>query len=285
MHKNIESLCCVTGTNIVLQVNYTSKTNRKCALQPRGSLLLQQCLEETDPGMPLAPASNHPPTLFPVAAFGISHSAVHNHWDQPLFFELNCLLLINYELPDLSELFHWDGGHINCPVNMHLWASYTYFSLGFYFDHDWCGSGGYGLLFSWDGRGEVPGCTVSLENVKPEWQPRPLPEHAEASQDKWGKIQDAKEATLLLEQNLSQALLDQHGLVSAHVDSHICDFLENHFLGEEMKLIKKDGWPPDPPPQAVWSPGWVGWISIYWKGSPSSTTRSLWGPVAFEVPP
>ena len=106
MHKNIESLCCVTGTNIVLQVNYTSKTNRKCALQPRGSLLLQQCLEETDPGMPLAPASNHPPTLFPVAAFGISHSAVHNHWDQPLFFELNCLLLINYELPDLSELFH-----------------------------------------------------------------------------------------------------------------------------------------------------------------------------------
>ena len=56
-----------------------------------------------------------------------------------------------------------------------------------------------------------------------------------------GKIQDAKEATLLLEQNLSQALLDRHGLVSAHVDFHICDFLENHFLGEETKLIKKDG--------------------------------------------
>ena len=35
--------------------------------------------------------------------------------------------------------------------------------------------------------------------------------------------------------------MDQHGLVSAHVDSHICDFLENHFLGEEMKLIKKLG--------------------------------------------
>ena len=128
MHKNIESLCCVTGTNIVLQVNYTSKTNRKCALQPRGSLLLQQCLEETDPGMPLAPASNHPPTLFPVAAFGISHSAVHNHWDQPLFFELNCLLLINYELPNSSELFHQG----EATVNIRLRAFYTCLSLGFW---------------------------------------------------------------------------------------------------------------------------------------------------------
>ena len=27
MYRNLESLCCVTGTNIVFQVNYTSKTN------------------------------------------------------------------------------------------------------------------------------------------------------------------------------------------------------------------------------------------------------------------
>ena len=29
MYRNIESLCCVTVTNIVWQVNYTSKTNRQ----------------------------------------------------------------------------------------------------------------------------------------------------------------------------------------------------------------------------------------------------------------
>ena len=38
--------------------------------------MLQQCLDETDPGMPLAPASDHPPTFIPVATFGISYSAV-----------------------------------------------------------------------------------------------------------------------------------------------------------------------------------------------------------------
>ena len=47
------------------------------------------------------------------------------------------------------------------------------------------------------------------------------------------------EAALLLEKNLNQALLDLHGLASARRDPHICDFLENHFLDEEVKLIKK----------------------------------------------
>ena len=61
------------------------------------------------------------------------------------------------------------------------------------------------------------------------------------SQEEWGKSQDAIEAALLLETNLEQAILDLHGLRSARADPHICDFLENHFLDEEMKLIKKMG--------------------------------------------
>ncbi|XDC69601.1 hypothetical protein R6Z07F_000774 [Ovis aries] len=45
----------------------------------------------------------------------------------------------------------------------------------------------------------------------------------------------------LEEKNLNQALLDLHGLASARRDPHICDFLENHFLDEDVKLIKKMG--------------------------------------------
>ncbi|OBS73740.1 hypothetical protein A6R68_15722 [Neotoma lepida] len=61
------------------------------------------------------------------------------------------------------------------------------------------------------------------------------------SQDEWGKSQEAMEAALALEKNLNQALLDLHSLASARTDPHLCDFLENHFLGEEVKLIKKMG--------------------------------------------
>uniref|UniRef100_A0A4W2DFR9 Ferritin n=1 Tax=Bos indicus x Bos taurus TaxID=30522 RepID=A0A4W2DFR9_BOBOX len=112
---------------------------------------------------------------------------------------------------------------VNRLVNMQLRASYTYLSLGFYFDRDDVALEA--LLKLQNQRG---GRALFLDVQKP-------------SQDEWGKTQDAMEAALLVEKNLNQALLDLHGLASARGDPHICDFLENHFLDEEVKLIKKMG--------------------------------------------
>uniref|UniRef100_A0A8D1TFM8 Ferritin n=1 Tax=Sus scrofa TaxID=9823 RepID=A0A8D1TFM8_PIG len=61
------------------------------------------------------------------------------------------------------------------------------------------------------------------------------------SQDEGGKTQETKKAAIHLEKGLNQALLDLHALGSAHTSHNICDFLENHFLDEEVKLIKKMG--------------------------------------------
>lgn len=59
------------------------------------------------------------------------------------------------------------------------------------------------------------------------------------SQDEWGgKTQAAMEAALAMEKNPHQAPLGLHSLGSAHTAPHLCDFLENHFLNEEVKLIK-----------------------------------------------
>ena len=64
------------------------------------------------------------------------------------------------------------------------------------------------------------------------------------------------EAALLKEKNLNQALLGLHRLGSACVDPHICDFRENHF---QMRWnSQEDGWPPDSPLQAGWSPAGLG---------------------------
>ncbi|KAB1269460.1 Ferritin light chain [Camelus dromedarius] len=49
------------------------------------------------------------------------------------------------------------------------------------------------------------------------------------------------EAAIVLEENLNQVLLDLHALGSARADPHLCDFLENRFLDEVVKLIKKMG--------------------------------------------
>ena len=60
-----------------------------------------------------------------------------------------------------------------------------------------------------------------------------------SSEDEWGKTQGALEAALLIEKNLNQTILDLHGLGCTREDPHFCDFLENHFLDEKVKFIKK----------------------------------------------
>nr|KAF6348543.1 hypothetical protein mMyoMyo1_005353 [Myotis myotis] len=49
------------------------------------------------------------------------------------------------------------------------------------------------------------------------------------------------EAAMSLEKNLNEALLDLHTLCSTSTDLHLCDFLKNHFLDEEVKIIRKMG--------------------------------------------
>ncbi|KAB0385022.1 hypothetical protein FD755_006939 [Muntiacus reevesi] len=130
---------------------------------------------------------------------------------------------------------------INHLVNMQLRASYTYLSLGFYIDRDDVALEGAGHFFRELAKEKREGmeCLLKLQN---QHGGRALfLDMQKPSQDEWGKTQDSMEATLLVGENLNQALLDLHGLASAHGDSHICDFLGNHFLDEEVKLIKKMG--------------------------------------------
>ena len=130
---------------------------------------------------------------------------------------------------------------VNRLVNMQLWASYTYLSLGSYFDHDDVALEGVGHFFHELAKEKRKG-TERLFKLQNQRGGRTLFLNVQKpSQDEWGKTQDAVEAALLIEKNLNQALLDLHGLSSACGDPHICDFLENHFLDEEVKLIKKMG--------------------------------------------
>nr|KAF6409859.1 ferritin light chain [Rousettus aegyptiacus] len=116
---------------------------------------------------------------------------------------------------------------VNRLVNLYLRASYTYLSLGHFFRKlaEEKREGAQRLLKMQSQRG---GRAVFQDLQKP-------------SQDEWGRTQDAMEAAMIMEKNLNQALLDLHALGSAHADPHLCDFLETHFLDEEVKLIKKMG--------------------------------------------
>ncbi|KAL6040341.1 hypothetical protein STEG23_017241 [Scotinomys teguina] len=129
---------------------------------------------------------------------------------------------------------------VNRLVNLHLQASYTYLSLGYYFDCDDVtleGVGHFFLEFAEKCEG-----TEWLLKIQNDRGGRSLFQDVQKpSQDKWGKSQEAMEAALALKKSLNQAPLDLHSLASSRTDPHLCDFLESHFLDKEVKLIKKMG--------------------------------------------
>ncbi|XP_006901156.1 PREDICTED: ferritin light chain-like [Elephantulus edwardii] len=128
---------------------------------------------------------------------------------------------------------------VNRLVNLHLRASYTYLSLGFYFDCDDVSLEGLGHFFRELASEKREGAKRLLKLQNQGGGRVLFQDIQKPSQDEWGKTLDAMQAALALEKNLNQALLDLHAVGSAHTDPHLCDFLENHFLDEEVKLLKK----------------------------------------------
>uniref|UniRef100_A0A8C0T656 Ferritin n=1 Tax=Canis lupus familiaris TaxID=9615 RepID=A0A8C0T656_CANLF len=171
------------------------------------------------------------------------------------------------------------GGRVNRLVNMHLRAPTLPLS-GFYFDRDDVALEGVGHFFRELAEEKREGAERFLKMQNQRGGRALFQDVQKPSQDEWGKTLDAMEAALLLEKSLNQALLDLHALGSARADPHLCDFLENHFLDEEVKLIKKMG--DHLTNLRRLATRRLGWASIFSKGSLSSTTRSPWRPAAFE---
>ncbi|KAI4899598.1 hypothetical protein NFI96_016503, partial [Prochilodus magdalenae] len=59
--------------------------------------------------------------------------------------------------------------------------------------------------------------------------------------NEWGTGLEAMQFALQLEKKVNQALLDLHKIATDREDPHLCDFLESHYLKEQVEIIKKLG--------------------------------------------
>uniref|UniRef100_A0A2I3GND8 Ferritin n=1 Tax=Nomascus leucogenys TaxID=61853 RepID=A0A2I3GND8_NOMLE len=59
--------------------------------------------------------------------------------------------------------------------------------------------------------------------------------------DDWESGLNAMECALHLEKNVNQSLLELHKLATDKNDPHLCDFIETHYLNEQVKVIKELG--------------------------------------------
>uniref|UniRef100_A0A915K885 Ferritin n=1 Tax=Romanomermis culicivorax TaxID=13658 RepID=A0A915K885_ROMCU len=128
---------------------------------------------------------------------------------------------------------------INKQINLEMYASYVYMSMAHHFERDDVCLPGFAKFFSKSsdeerehaqklmGLQNKRGGRIVLQNIqKPE-------------RDEWGSGLEAMQAALALERNVNQSLIDLHKLAAQHEDPHLCDFLEAHFLNEQVDSIKQ----------------------------------------------
>nr|XP_020444428.1 ferritin, liver middle subunit [Monopterus albus] len=130
---------------------------------------------------------------------------------------------------------------VNRMVNMELYASYTYTSMGFYFSRDDVALPGFAHYFKEcsDEEREHAEKLLSFQNKR--GGRIFLQDIKKPERDEWGSGLEAMQCALQLEKKVNQALLDLHKLASDHTDPHMCDFLETHYLNEQVEHMKKLG--------------------------------------------
>lgn len=130
---------------------------------------------------------------------------------------------------------------INKQINMELYASYVYLAIAYQFDRHDVALQGFYEFFKENSDEEREhaqkfmkylnerGGTILLEPIQP----------PEKFDFKTGL--EAMEAALQLERDVNNSLLSMHKLASKHNDPHLTDFLEEEFLDEQVKSIKRLG--------------------------------------------
>ncbi|XP_006216568.2 ferritin, mitochondrial [Vicugna pacos] len=140
----------------------------------------------------------------------------------------------------VRQNFHPDSeAAINRQINLELYASYVYLSMAYYFSRDDVALHNFARYFLRQSREE----TVHAEKLMRLQNQRGgricLQDIKKPEQDDWESGLNAMECALLLEKNVNQSLLELHTLASDKGDPHLCDFLETHYLNEQVKSIKE----------------------------------------------
>ncbi|XP_028669376.1 ferritin, middle subunit-like [Erpetoichthys calabaricus] len=130
---------------------------------------------------------------------------------------------------------------INRMINMEMFAFHTYLSMAHYFKRDDVALEGFAKFFKEQSEEEQEHANKFMEFQNKRGGRIFLQDIKKPDKDEWGSGLDAMQAALQLEKNVNQALLDLHKLASSRVDPHLCDFLETHYLNEQVEAMKKLG--------------------------------------------
>ncbi|XP_020496361.1 ferritin, lower subunit-like [Labrus bergylta] len=132
-------------------------------------------------------------------------------------------------------------GDINKLINLKLSASYTYLSLGMYFDRDDVALPSFSSFFLERSVKEREQAEKLLEYQNMRGGRILLQNIAKPSREDWRGGLDALTFSLDYQKTLNTCILDVHRRAGNNTDPHLGDFLEQHFFIDSHDTIKKLG--------------------------------------------
>ncbi|KAM5338337.1 ferritin heavy chain-like [Glossophaga mutica] len=139
---------------------------------------------------------------------------------------------------EVCQNYHQDWeATINCQINPELYASYVYLFMSYYFDRNDVALKNFAKYFHEEREHaeklmklqKQPGGQIFLQDIK------------KPERDDWENGLNAMECALHLGKGVNQSLLDLHKLATEKNGPHLCDFIETHYLDEQVKSIKELG--------------------------------------------
>uniref|UniRef100_UPI00398F3E2B ferritin, higher subunit-like n=1 Tax=Pristiophorus japonicus TaxID=55135 RepID=UPI00398F3E2B len=149
----------------------------------------------------------------------------------------------------VRQSYHQDcEDAVNKQINMELYSSYLYCfhdnvypSSSFYFDRDDVALRHFAEFFKEQSHEEREHAEKLMEFQNRRGGRIILADTKKPEQDEWSNGLEVMQRALQMEKNVNQSLLDLHKFSTEQTDPHLCDFLETHYLDEQVKMIKKLG--------------------------------------------
>eukprot|EP00178_Gracilaria_changii_P017960 TRINITY_DN51258_c0_g1_i1.p1 TRINITY_DN51258_c0_g1~~TRINITY_DN51258_c0_g1_i1.p1 ORF type:complete len:170 (-),score=30.03 TRINITY_DN51258_c0_g1_i1:367-876(-) len=128
---------------------------------------------------------------------------------------------------------------VNKQINLELYASYVYMSMAYHFDRDDVAFKNFAEYFRKNSDEEREHAEMLMKFQNQRGGRIVLRDIKAPEKSEWGSPLDAMHEALALEKNVNQALLDLHKTADSHGDAQMCDFIESHYLTEQVEAINE----------------------------------------------
>ncbi|XP_057581068.1 ferritin heavy chain-like [Hippopotamus amphibius kiboko] len=144
--------------------------------------------------------------------------------------------------PCRFQNYHQDSeAAIDHQINLELYASCICLSMSYCFDCDDVVLKNFAKYFLHQSREEREHAKKLMKLQNQQAGRIFLQDIKKTDHDDWENGLNAMECALHLAKNVNQSLLELHKLATDKNDPHLCDFIETHYLSEQVKSIKELG--------------------------------------------